>query len=133
MECLLGDRGVSAKNDVGECELQGRFDVWLMEDNRLLVSDLGFPSEEPKQCLALGVREGLAKRIAEEKSLQLATEIATSERKCLSCRRIYWISDHETSVKQVEIAKGYFCPTCIGKETEETMVRKLGNLGYWCG
>ena len=133
MECLLGDRGVSAKNEAGECELQGRFDVWLMRDDRLLVSDLGFPSEEPKQCLALAVREGLAMRIAEEKSLQLATETVTSQRMCLSCGRLFWITNHEVSVKHGEIAKGYFCPACISEENEETMIRKLGNLGYWCG
>ena len=132
-KCLLGLEGTSAKNTDHECLLHGKYDVWVMQDNGLLISDLGFPSEEPKQCLALGINEKLAKQIAAERSRKLGTTVLTTERKCLGCGRPFWYSDHENSPWNAETGKGYFCPDCLSHETEQSMTRKLGKLGYWCG
>ena len=132
-KCLLGLEGASAKNTDRECLLHGIFDVWVMQDNGLLISDLGFPSEEPKQCLALGINESLAKQIAAERSRKLGTIVLTTERKCLGCGRLFWYSDHENSPRRAETGRGFFCSDCLSHETEQTMTRKLGNLGYWCG
>jgi len=131
--CLLGQEGALAKNDDRKCVLHGKYDVWVMQDNGLLISDLGFPSEEPKQCLALGVNEGLARQITSERSRQLGTMVLTTERRCLRCGTRFWYSDHEIGRRQAETGRGYFCPDCLSHETEETITRKLGNLGYWCG
>ena len=132
-KCLLGLEGASAKNPDRGCVLHGIYDVWIMQDNGLLISDLGFPSEEPKQCLALGINEKLAKQIAAERSRKLGTTVLTTERKCLGCGRPFWYSDHENSPRRVETGRGFFCSDCLSHETEQTMTRKLGNLGYWCG
>lgn len=132
-KCVLGEKGASAKNVDRECPLHGKFDVWVMKDNRLLISDLGPPSEEPKQCLPLGVRQDLAKQIAGEKSRELGAMVLTTERRCLGCGRLFWYSDHENSPRQAETGRGYFCSDCLGHETEEAIATKLGNLGYWCG
>jgi hypothetical protein len=121
------------KNDDLECELHGRFDVWVMQDDRLLLTDLGFPSDEPKQCLALGISQELATRIAGEKSQQLGTSLLTTQRKCLRCGMSFWMSDHGGSSGVLETGKAYFCPTCMRRETEESIAKKLGILGYWCG
>ena len=69
-KCLLGPRGVTAKNSGGECEMHGRFDVWLTEENNLFISDMGTPAEEPKRCFALGVNVRLALDIATAKAKQ---------------------------------------------------------------
>lgn len=131
--CILGEKGALARNDALECELHGRFDVWVMQDDKLLVTDLGFPSDEPKQCLALGINQRLATQIAEEKSQQLRSAVLTTQRKCLRCGTQFWMSEHDGSFGAPETGKGYFCPTCIRKETEDSVARKLGVLGYWCG
>jgi ribosomal protein S27AE len=132
-KCILGSRGAFAKNDAHECDLQGGFDVWVMQDDRFLVTDLGFPSDEPKQCLALGINEKLAVQIAGEKAGQLGRTIQTTKRKCLRCGNEFWMSKHEGFSYAARSAKAYFCPTCIRQETEESVARKLGDLGYWCG
>jgi len=131
--CLLGLEGSSAKNDDRKCVLHGRFDVWVMQDDRLLISDLGFPSEEPKQCLALGINEQLARQIGGERSQQIGITFLTTERKCLGCEKKFWYSDHELSTKQAQTGRGYLCPNCLSHETEDDLTRKLGYLGYWCG
>jgi hypothetical protein len=131
-DCLLGQNGASAPNDSGTCSLHGKFDVWITHDNRALISDLGFPSEEPKQCLALGVTEQLAVEIAQKSAQELATRILTTERRCLGCGKPYWYTEHENS-KVVGIGRGYLCPDCIAHETEQGFATRLGNLGYWCG
>lgn len=104
-----------------------------MQDDRLLVSDLGFPSEEPKQCLALGINEQLARQIVGVSLRQIGITFLTTERKCLGCEKKFWYSGHELSTKQAQIGRGYICPNCISHETEDDLARKLGNLGYWCG
>jgi hypothetical protein len=131
-DCLLGQNGASAPNDSGKCSLHGKFDVWVTHDDRLLISDLGFPSEEPKQSLALGITEDLAAEIARKRSRELGTRIVTTERMCLGCSKGYWYSGHENS-KGVEIGRGYLCPDCLRNETEQGFATKLGSLGYWCG
>jgi DNA-directed RNA polymerase subunit RPC12/RpoP len=131
--CILGSRGALAKNDAVECDLQGKFDVWLMEDNKLLVTDLGIPSDEPKQCLALGINVRLATHIAQEKSRQLGSDVLTTQRKCFQCGVEFWMSEHAAFTDAIQTGKAYFCPSCIRQETEENVARKLGNLGYWCG
>jgi hypothetical protein len=132
-KCVLGARGTSANNDTLECELQGSFDVWVMQDDKLLVSDLGIPSAEPKQCLALGINKKLAIQIAKEKSGRLGTVVSTTERTCFFCNMPFWMSEHDSSHGITKTERGYFCPSCFHGETEENLVRKLGILGYWCG
>jgi len=132
-KCTLGTKGASAMNGALECELQGEFDVWVMQDDKLLVSDLGIPSDEPKQCIALRISHRLAIQIAKEKSDRLRTPVLTTERKCLSCDASFWISEHDSSYGAGKTGRGYFCPNCLRAETEESMIRKLGVLGYWCG
>ena len=130
-KCVIGARGASVKNDALECELHGRYDVWVLEDNRLLVTDLGFPSEEPKQCLALGVNQRLAVRIAGKRSQKLGTRVITTQLKCVQCGAHFWMSQHDDSSEAP--GKTYFCPTCINQETEQSLTERLGLLGYWCG
>jgi hypothetical protein len=132
-KCILGPRGALVKNDALECELHGRYDVWVLQDDQLLVTDLGFPSEEPKQCLALGVNQRLAARIAGERSQALGTPILTTQHKCLQCGTRFWMSQHDASSVTPETGKGHFCPKCINQETERTISGRLGALGYWCG
>jgi hypothetical protein len=132
-KCILGARGTFVKNDDLECELHGRYDVWILQDDKLLVTDLGFPSEEPKKCLALGVNQGLAARIAGERSQALGTPILTTQHECLRCDTRFWTSQHDSSSRTLETGRGYFCPKCISQETERTISKELGALGYWCG
>jgi hypothetical protein len=132
-KCILGAEGALVRNNALACELQGKFDVWVMQDDRLLVSDLGIPSDEPKQCLALGINQKLATQIANEKSKGFGTSVVTTQRKCLCCGVPYWMSEHDSFVGNAETRKGYFCPSCIGRQTEDSLAKKLGILGYWCG
>jgi hypothetical protein len=130
-KCLLGLSGASAENRNSDCELHGNFDVWVTQKNQLLITDLGFPSEEPKQCLALGINETLARKIAADKVDELRTCILTTERRCLKCRRQFWVTQHASKRGLLETGKGYFCPDCIdeGRSLEE----RLSVLRYWCG
>ena len=132
-KCILGAEGALVKNNALACELQGKFDVWVMQDDRLLVSDLGIPSDEPKQCLALGINQKLATQIANEKSKRFGTSVVTTQRKCFCCGVPYWMSEHDSSAGNAETGRGYFCPSCIDRQTEESVAKKLGILGYWCG
>ena len=131
--CLLGSRGSFASNTDRECELHGKFDVWAMQDNTLLISDMGFPSGEPKQCLALGVSQDLAKGIAEEHSRQFRTDVVTTQRRCFQCAKLFWISEHCDSSNLASIERGYLCPLCIRQEVSNFTSTKLGLLRYWCG
>ncbi|MGA3110309.1 MAG: hypothetical protein ABSD99_12805 [Candidatus Bathyarchaeia archaeon] len=132
-KCLLGERGATAKNSDGECEFHGKFDVWLTDRNDVFITDMGFPSDEPKQCLALGVKESLARTIATEKSEKFATTVMTSERGCIRCEALYWVSQHERSLGLHETGHNHFCPQCIGRVTDEEKERRLGAQRYWCG
>lgn len=132
-KCLLAERGATVRNSDGECELHGRFDVWLTEHNDLLITDMGFPSDEPKQCLALGVNESLARSIAMDKSKKLVTRVVTSERRCIRCGAFYWISQHKVSSGLAETGHSNFCPECIDRVTDQERERRLGAQRYWCG
>ncbi len=132
-KCLLGSNGSSAKNSDGECELHGGFDIWITHDNRLLISDMGFPSLEPKQCLALGINQALARRIAVDKSPQLGTTVLTTQRRCFRCARLYWISEHQDYSGSVQVGRAYFCPNCMAEKIDEVTAKRLGTLRYWCG
>jgi collagenase-like PrtC family protease len=131
--CLLGSRGALASNYHGECELHGKFDVWVTHENDLLITDLGFPSEEPKQCLALGVSESLARSIADGKPKQFARSVLTSQRICVKCVRRYWVSDHKPSSGLLKLRHGSFCPDCLPENSGQALEKELGALGYWCG
>jgi hypothetical protein len=132
-KCLLGDSGAAAKNADRGCELHGEFDVWLTEHNDLLITDMGFPSEEPKQCLALGVNEKVAQTIALEKSKNLRTLLMTSKRRCIRCETLYWISQHKQSFGLLENGHSNFCPKCVAHVDDQEMEIKLGAQRYWCG
>ncbi len=131
-KCLLGLRGASARNEDGECEFQGRFDVWVTQTNELLITDMGFPSEEPKQCLAFGINETLARKIAEDRVQDFQTSVATTERRCLKCEKLYWVSEHEPVSGLREVGQGYLCAHCMF-EGNGDVKRRLGVLRYWCG
>jgi len=130
-KCVLGLRGASAENRDGDCKLHGMFDVWVTQENQLLITDMGFPSEEPKQCLALGVDEKLARKIASNKVSELRTSILTTERICSICEKHYWISEHPPQSGLLEIGKGYLCPHCARES--KSVKERLGVLRYWCG
>ena len=132
-KCSLGLRGASAKNADGECELHGSFDVWLTQRNDLLITDMGFPAEEPKQCLALGINESLARGIASEKAKRLGGAVLTSQRRCIRCGTQYWMTQYRDSRGVLETGHANFCPNCRAFGTDEEMERRLGAQRYWCG
>ncbi len=132
-KCLLSSRGASVSNCDGECELHGKFDVWVTEENDLLITDMGFPSEEPRQCLALGVNENLASRIATEKAQKFGSAVLTSQRRCFKCGRRYWVSEHKYVSGLQKIGHGYFCPACSRGDPAKDFEKELGALRYWCG
>ncbi len=132
-KCLLGLNGGSANNHDGKCELHGGFDVWVTQDNNLLVTDMGFPSDEPKQCLALGVNEALARRLASDRAQRFGTSVIMSQRRCIKCAKQYWITEHQKSSGLLEIGHANFCPTCLGGKIDEEMEKRLGSQRYWCG
>ena len=131
-KCTLGAMGASVRNEALECELHGRYDVWVLQDDRLLVTDLGFPSEEPKQCLALGINQELAARIAAEKSQRLETTVLTTQHRCFQCGSNFWMSEHDTSVTP-EPGKRYFCPKCMHHESRRSIEERIGLQSSWCG
>ena len=131
-KCLLGARGATARNVHGECEFHGKFDVWLTQQNNLLLSDIGAPAEEPKQCFALGVNERLAREVAGEKAKQLGTHVLTSQRTCIRCGTNYWMTEHGDSVGLLEIGHAHLCPNCETIRSDGD-VERLGTQRYWCG
>jgi len=131
-ECLLGQRGATAKNSDGECEMHGRFDVWLTEENNLLISDMGTPAEEPKRCYALGVNERLARDIAMTKAREFGTKVLTSQRKCIKCGTEYWMTKYGDSGGLLETTHSHLCPTCRAQGADMD-VERLGTQRYWCG
>jgi hypothetical protein len=132
-ECLLGVRGRSASNYGDECLLHGKFDVWVTQNDNLLISDIGAPSDEPKQCLALGINITLAEEIAHRRSAQLGTSVLTTERRCLGCSRSFWMTEHGGRSGLAENGHSHLCPYCVGKAAHERVLEKLGSLRYWCG
>ncbi len=130
--CILGPRGATAKNEGHECELHGHFDVWIANGN-MLVTDLGFPPEEPVQTVALGVNETVALQIASDKSRLMRIPLTTSKRRCIQCAGSYWVSEHIHSSGFTRRAFVSFCPDCLGRFDLSTVEGKLGKNRYWCG
>jgi ferredoxin len=131
-KCILGARGAIARNEDYECELHGGFDVWVTDHN-LLVTDLGFPAEEPIQSLALRVNEEAAMAIALVKSDELTLPLTTSKRKCIRCGELYWMSSHVRSPGLIQNGCARVCPKCLGDVEGLEMERRLGEQRYWCG
>jgi DNA-directed RNA polymerase subunit RPC12/RpoP len=98
-----------------------------METNDVLVSDIGCPSGEPKQSLAIGVNEALARNIAKEKTEKLRTSIITTERSCMKCHARFWATSHKAEEGLRATGKGYLCPECASNTPPVSVER------YWCG
>ena len=128
---MLGPRGAAAKNEDGECELHGRFDVWLLNQS-ILVTDLGSPAEEPVRDLALGINEGIAMSIALEKSKEASRPVTTSKRTCIQCGSLYWMSQHLRVSGFAQVGHANLCPKCIPTDDVDT-ARNLGERRQWCG
>ena len=122
--CLLG--AVYQPNQL--CDLQGSFDVWITQDDNILLSDMGPPSPEPKRSVALGVEKELAIRIAQKTAGKMLCKIFTSQQICHQCGRSYWISQHELEGSP-RLGRRHFCPKCIPTTDEKTA--KI--LNFWCG
>jgi len=130
--CLLGPRGAAAKNEDRGCELHGGFDVWGARGN-LLVTDLGFPPDEPVQSFALGVNETVAMQIASAKSREMGIPLTTSKRKCMQCGNMYWVSEHVRTAGLTRRGYVTFCPSCLGRADHAEVESKLGENRHWCG
>lgn len=132
-DCILGARGAVAKNENHECELHGGFDVWVMHDGGLLVTDLGIPSEEPAQCLAFGVSESVAMTVGLEKTDQTGKPLRTSKRRCIRCGALYWMSQHNRTSGLIRYGYATFCPQCFDSIDYRDMGKRLSEQRYWCG
>lgn len=126
-KCILGP--VHQPNQL--CHLQGCFDVWITQDDNILLSDMGPPSPEPKRSMALGVEKELAISIAQAAAREMACRIFTSKQICHQCGRSYWISEHE-SEGTPRLGRRHFCPKCILTVDQKTSATKA-ELNYWCG
>ena len=113
------------------CHLQGCFDVWVTQDDNVLLSDIGAPSPEPKRSLALGVEKSLAVRIAQAAAGEMDCRMLTSQQTCHQCGRSYWISEHE-SEGTPRLGRRHFCPSCLRIVDQEASMTRAG-LNYWCG
>jgi hypothetical protein len=131
-KCVLGVRGAVAKNEDRECGLHGDFDVWEI-GRSLLVTDLGFPPDEPVQCLALGVNETVAMNVALEKSERMGMVLTTSQRTCIQCGAFYWMSQHVRVSGMIRNGYTNFCPKCFDHADSLGIERRLAEQRYWCG
>ena len=120
-ECLLG----TSYEPNRDCVLQGNFDVWITHDDRILISDMGSPSPEPKRSVALGVEKGLAGQIAVLAARKVLGQITTTQQKCRRCKSVYWITEHESAAPK--LGRRYFCPMCIEG------IGEIDVPDYWCG
>ena len=130
--CILGARGALAKNENHECEMHGRFDVWML-GNSVLVTDLGAPAEEPVQDLALGVSKIVAMTVAKERCNRYGLPLATSKRTCIQCGVAYWISQHGHGEGFLQNARANFCPKCVSQSSHSAIANRLGREHEWCG
>jgi ribosomal protein S27AE len=130
--CILGARGATARNEDHECELHGDFDVWVVGRN-LLVTDLGFPAEEPVKCLALRINETVAMSVASEISKRDALPLTTSKRTCERCGAPYWMSQHVRKSSLNQNAPARFCPKCLDGVDHFEIDDRLGEQRGWCG
>jgi hypothetical protein len=131
--CLLGAKGASAKNQDGECPIHGQIDVWVMQNDDLLISDIGSPSEEPKQSVALGINQPLAESIAHSRSAQTGAKVLTTQRRCLACANLFWMSEHSRREAMAQEGVGNICPTCTEKRSGAPLPGHLDRLRHWCG
>jgi len=131
-KCILGSRGATARNEQRQCELHGGFDVWLTQ-GKLLMTDLGFPPDEPVQSIGLGVSEAVASRLAAERSKHLGVPIITSQRRCIECGCLYWVSNHAHTSGLTRREYVIFCPTCLDKDGRHEIERRLVENRHWCG
>ena len=122
-ECLLG---ISYDPNCG-CDLQGSFDVWVTYDDRILISDIGSPSPEPKRSVALGVQREVAGEVAALAARQTSGQVITTQQKCRRCGNSYWITEHESA--SVKLGRRYFCPKCIVRINDGG----FDVPNYWCG
>jgi hypothetical protein len=130
--CILGARGALAKNEDHECELHGGFDVWIANGS-VLVTDLGFPPDEPVQSVALGVNESVAMQTASEKSKLMGIPLRASKRACTQCGASYWISQHSRTSGMSRRGYATFCPHCLDAADDLEVEEKLGQQRHWCG
>jgi len=130
-KCILGPRGAAAKNEDGECELQGGFDVWLLNQS-ILVTDLGPPAKEPVRDLALGVNENVAMSIASDNSKKASRYVTTSKRTCIRCGGLYWMSQHLRVSGLAQIGHTKLCPKCVDSDDAD-IASRLGERRQWCG
>ena len=126
-ECLLG----TSYELNHECGIRGNFDVWITCDDKILISDIGSPSPEPKRSVALGVERRVADEIATVTARKNSGEIVTTEQRCRHCGKTYWITEHESSTI-TRLGRRCFCPKCIEK-IDRCGVGEFDIPDYWCG
>ena len=142
--CLLGSQGNEAKNRDRECPRHGPFDVWRTREGLILISDLGSPYEDVKDCYGLGISLREATRVAQEHALRLSTKIITTQRRCGKCGAYFWPRGHLTEGSTLGRAAGYFCASCLNLASEaeleecweriaSTQDRTQVDLSEWCG
>jgi len=126
-ECLLG-----TSYDINrECAIRGNFDVWITCDDKVLISDIGSPSPEPKCSVALGVGKRVADEVAVLTARRSSGEIITTQQRCRQCGKPYWVTEHESSTV-TRLGRRCFCPKCIAK-FDRISVGKFDVPDYWCG
>ena len=131
-KCILGARGAAARNEDHECKMHGEFDVWILGE-RLLVTDLGYPPEEPAKDLALGVNESVAMAVTLKESKRAGLPVTTSKRKCIQCGTLYWMSGHVRVSGMIQNGYTNFCPKCFGHVDSVGVEKRLADQRYWCG
>ena len=131
--CVFGESGSSVSNHDEKGHLHGAFDVWVTQQDELLISDIGWSFDEPKQNLALGINRLLAEEIAHQRSSQTGMKILNTQRRCLACENPFWISEHGNLGGLTDKRRTNLCPSCIGKGDDRSLQKKLDSSGYWCG
>ena len=122
-ECLLEDSHQSN----AKCALEGVFDIWIIQDGGILLSDIGPPSPEPKRSVALGVTRRVAGLVALSIARTTGSRIVTTQNECRQCESYYWITDHDENNTR-RIGRRYLCPGCVG-----SLEKVVSAPGYWCG
>lgn len=142
--CLLGPRGVEARNEDHGCARHGPFDVWRTREDLILISDLGGPYDGVKDCYGLGISLEEATRVAREFAESSRARIVTTQGKCEKCGTRFWPRAGLTDSNMRGRALGYFCPSCLKDASEAELDeywKEIGssqhtehvNLSDWCG
>jgi hypothetical protein len=142
--CVLGSRGDKARNQDRECVRHGTFDVWRTSEGRVLISDLGGPYDNVKDCYALGISLEEATRIARTQAQFSHAKIVTTERKCTRCGTRFWPRARLLDSKMRGRAANYFCESCLELTPAAELSkywREIGSkqgapdvdLSEWCG